>query len=174
VWYFDLSAVKVAKKTPFTRQHLTEFFKLLPQRADREPSWTVDIASRRQESQAEANKLRATTAEPKARLKQHHEQPDQLRKAKAKSDAQEPIKQLIATCEHEIREIESKAQAIEDAAFDLKAVNPNAKSTEDTRSSAELIDVIETEGREVLDLLGKLREVVDGLRSRSLRSLDLR
>ncbi|HCN78830.1 MAG TPA: N-6 DNA methylase [Verrucomicrobiales bacterium] len=159
IWYFDLSDVKVAKKTPFTRQQLAEFFKLLPDRADSERSWTLDIAKRRRDAKTEADKLRATTAEPKARLKKHQEQLDLLKKAKAKPGKLEEVKKLITACEREIREIESKAQTIEDAAFDLKAVNPNAKSTEDTRSSAELMDLIETKGMEVLELLGTLRSL---------------
>lgn len=157
IWYFDLSDVKVTKKQPFTRQRLAEFFKLLPDRADSERSWTLDIAKRRRDAKAEADKLRATTAEPKARLKKHQEQLDQLKKARAKPGKLEEAKKLITACEREIREIESKAQTLEDAAFDLKAVNPNAKSTEDTRSSAELMDLIETKGREVQELLGTLR-----------------
>lgn len=157
IWYFDLSDVKVTKKQPFTRQQLAEFFKLLPDRADSERSWTLDIAKRRRDAKAEADKLRATTAEPKARLKKHQEQLDQLKKARAKPGKLEEAKKLITACEREIREIESKFQTLEDAAFDLKAVNPNAKSTEDTRSSAELMDLIETKGREVQELLGTLR-----------------
>lgn len=61
--------------------------------------------------------------------------------------------------EREVCGIESRAQTLEDAAFDLKAVNPNAKSTEDTRSSAELIDLIETKGREIQELLAQLRQL---------------
>lgn len=157
IWYFDLSGVKVAKKTPFTRPQLAEFFKLLPTRAFGERSWTINIADRRRAAKDEADKLRATTSEPKVRLKKLQEQLDQLRKAKSKPEKQDPIKKLISACEREIRDIESKAQSIEDAAFDLKAVNPNTKSTEDTRSSAELIELIENKGREVLDLLTQLK-----------------
>lgn len=58
IWYFDLSDVKVAKKKPFTRQHLAEFFKLLPDRADSERSWTLDIAARRRSARDEAGKQR--------------------------------------------------------------------------------------------------------------------
>jgi type I restriction enzyme M protein len=49
------------------------------------------------------------------------------------------------------------ASDIEDAAYDLKAVNPNAKSEEDTRTPEELLAVIEAKGREVSDALAKLR-----------------
>ncbi|MGD0652501.1 MAG: hypothetical protein ABSA97_15400 [Verrucomicrobiia bacterium] len=49
------------------------------------------------------------------------------------------------------------ASDIEDAAYDLKAVNPNAKNEEDTRAPEELLAVIEAKGREVSDALAKLR-----------------
>ena len=41
IWYYDLSDVKVGKKTPLTLGHFEEFFRLLPERADSEHSWTV-------------------------------------------------------------------------------------------------------------------------------------
>jgi type I restriction enzyme M protein len=48
-WYYDMSDIKVRKKTPLTLAHFEEFFRLLPERADSERSWTVtraDIESR--------------------------------------------------------------------------------------------------------------------------------
>jgi type I restriction enzyme M protein len=41
IWYYDLSDIKVGKKTPFTQERFEEFFRLLPGRADSERSWTV-------------------------------------------------------------------------------------------------------------------------------------
>ncbi len=41
--------------------------------------------------------------------------------------------------------------------YDLKAVNPHAKSNEDTRTPEELLDLIEAKGREVTEALVKLR-----------------
>lgn len=64
-----------------------------------------------------------------------------------------------STLETEARELTSKAQAIEDAVYDLKAVNPNAKSVEDTRTPEELLAVIEAKGREVQEALAVLRRV---------------
>ena len=159
IWYFDLSGVKVAKKTPFTRQQLAEFFDLLPTRADSDRSWTIDIAARRRKAKAEADALRATANEPKSRLKKHQETLDKLKKAKAKPEKQESVKQLIKDCEREIRDIDSKAQSIEDTAFDLKAVNPTARNEEDTRSPAELIEIIRAKNREVQEILKKLEEL---------------
>jgi len=44
IWYYDLSGVKVGKKSPLTLEHFEEFFRLLPTRADSERSWTVSRA----------------------------------------------------------------------------------------------------------------------------------
>ena len=44
IWYYDLSDIKVGKKTPLTLAHFEEFFKLFPERADSERSWTVSRA----------------------------------------------------------------------------------------------------------------------------------
>lgn len=44
IWYFDLSDIKVGKKRPLTVAHFEEFFKLLPERAESERSWTVTRA----------------------------------------------------------------------------------------------------------------------------------
>jgi len=40
-------------------------------------------------------------------------------------------------------------------AFDLKAVNPNTTTEEDTRTPAELIELIKIKGREVQEILEK-------------------
>jgi type I restriction enzyme M protein len=48
IWYYDLSDIKVGKKTPLTLDRFDEFFRLLPARADSTRSWTVsrtDIAA---------------------------------------------------------------------------------------------------------------------------------
>lgn len=92
IWYYDLSDIKVGKKTPLTADRFDDFFRLLPARADSERSWTVTRA-----------------------------------------------------------EIEARG-------YDLKAVNPNAKSSEDLRSPEELLDVIEQKGNEVREALARLRK----------------
>ncbi|MFZ5864188.1 MAG: N-6 DNA methylase [Nitrospirota bacterium] len=91
IWYYDLSDIKVGKKTPLTLEKFEDFFRLLPTRGDSERSWTVS------------------------------------------------------------------RKAIEEKNYDIKAVNPYAKSTEDTRTPEELLDVIDTKGREVTAALAALR-----------------
>jgi type I restriction enzyme M protein len=93
VWYYDLSDIKVGKKTPFTLDRFEEFFRLLPTREGSEHSWTVSRA-----------------------------------------------------------DIEAKG-------YDLKAVNPNAKNREDTRTTEELLDLIEAKGREVAEAIATLRAI---------------
>ncbi len=44
VWYYDLSDIKVGKKTPLTADKFEEFFRLLPDHGDSERSWTVTRA----------------------------------------------------------------------------------------------------------------------------------
>jgi type I restriction enzyme M protein len=91
IWYYDLSDIKVGKRTPFLLEKFEEFFKLLPTRGDSERSWTITRA-----------------------------------------------------------QIEAKN-------YDLKAVNPNRKSTEDTRTPDELLAVIEAKGKELSEALATLR-----------------
>jgi type I restriction enzyme M protein len=91
VWYYDLSDIKVTKKSPLTVDRFDGFFDLMASRADSEHSWTLS------------------------------------------------------------------RDEIEARNFDLKAVNPNAKSTEDTRTPEELLDIIEAEGRKVDAAIATLR-----------------
>ena len=91
IWYYDLSDVKVNKKNPFTLKLMEDFFRLLPERADSERSWSVT------------------------------------------------------------------REALEAKNYDLKAVNPNAKSNADARTPEELLDLIEAKGREVADALAVLK-----------------
>jgi Type I restriction-modification system methyltransferase subunit len=159
IWYYDLSDIKVGKKTPFTLDKFEDFFSLLPERGDSERSWTIDITARRQEARQQAEPLRekaqpltAQATELRARIKE-------LKKQNT-PDAQAKIAELsikVSTLETEARELNNKAQTIEDAVYDLKAVNPNAKSVEDTRTPEELLDLIEAKGREVQNALAVLR-----------------
>jgi type I restriction enzyme M protein len=72
IWYYDLSDVKVGKKTPFTRDRFEEFFRLLPDRADSERSWTV----LRREIEAKNYDLKAVN--PNARGNEDGRTPEEL------------------------------------------------------------------------------------------------
>jgi len=92
-WYYDLSDVKVGRKTPLTMGRFDDFFRLLPARADSERSWTV---------------------------------------SRAQMDAKN---------------------------YDLKAVNPNAKADEDTRTPEQILDLIEAKQKEIGEAIQKLRAI---------------
>ncbi|HYR34875.1 MAG TPA: N-6 DNA methylase, partial [Burkholderiales bacterium] len=93
VWYYDLSDVKVGKKSPLTLAHFDDFFARLPKREASERSWTVDRATLQQKG------------------------------------------------------------------FDLKAVNPNAKPEEDTRTPEEILDLIEAKQKEIGEAIARLRAI---------------
>jgi len=113
IWYYDLSDLKVRKKSPLTLDHFEDFFKLLPERGESERSWTVDMDARKKKARDEAAKLTK----------------------------------------------ESKRKDRLNAVYDLKAVNPNRKAEVDTRTPAELIQVIEAKGREIDQALQELRKL---------------
>jgi type I restriction enzyme M protein len=72
VWYYDLSDIKVGKRTPFTLDKFEEFFKLLPERADSERSWTVT----REEIEAKGFDLKAVN--PHAKVEEDIRTPEDL------------------------------------------------------------------------------------------------
>ena len=55
IWYYDLSDIKVGKKTPLTMADFEDFLRLLPSRTDSERSWTIT----RQEIEAKNYDIKA-------------------------------------------------------------------------------------------------------------------
>lgn len=158
IWYYDLSDRKVGKKTPLTIDDFKEFFELLPKRVDSEKSWTVDFTARRRKASADARPFRQTESEKKAEADQVKERLSALKQARPKDEA--AIEAAEAQCVallREAREAGNKAQTIEDAAYDLKAVNPNKKAEVDDRTPAQLLDLIDLKSKEVAEALSKLR-----------------
>ncbi len=155
IWYYDLSSVKVGKKSPLTLRHFDEFFRLLPQHADSAQSWTVDFAARLARAMDEARPLRERAAELSAQAKAQ-------RKAKGQDAAAlSALEEQWNTVCREAREAGKKAEDLENAPYDLKAVNPNRKSDEDKRTPTELLDCIGERGREADDALAHLRTLMD-------------
>jgi DNA repair ATPase RecN len=62
-----------------------------------------------------------------------------------------------STLEAEARDLNSKADAIESAVYNLKAVDPNTRSDEDIRTPEALIAFIEPKGRQVTQALAALQ-----------------
>lgn len=196
IWYYDLTHVKVGKKSPMTLAHfgfgkngevlddadlpatLTEpwtedenstgefpsYARLLSERgtaaAESRYSWTVDFAARRKQARDdmkphvdEAVRLKAAVVSLKERLKG-------LKAADPKDKKIEALETEIGEQEKAARESESKADAIDAAVFDLKAVNPNLVVKIDTRTPDEVIRSIEVQGNIVSEALTSLRAVM--------------
>ncbi len=64
---------------------------------------------------------------------------------------------MIADLTREARTNAAKAKEIQDAVYDLKAVNPNKKADTDNHTPEDLLDIIETKGREIAEALAVLR-----------------
>ncbi|MFZ1681570.1 MAG: hypothetical protein WAT70_11190 [Rhizobiaceae bacterium] len=60
----------------------------------------------------------------------------------------------------EANALTAKATGIENAVYDLKAVNPEKTSDTDTRTPEELLDIIAAKGREIEAALALLRDPV--------------
>ena len=148
IWYYDLSDVKVGKKTPLTVTHFDELMQLLPTHADSERSWTVNFAERLQTSQDEARPHRAKAEAAFAVVKELEDEIKEAKKAKAKEAKIKTLEDRWRAALTEAREARDKADAIENAAFDLKAVNPNRPDTTDKRTPAELMAFIDAKGKD--------------------------
>jgi len=160
IWYFDLSAVKVGKKTPLTQAHFEEFFKLLPTHGDSPNAWTVDFAAKQQGALEQARPLREKATALFAQAKTGEDEWRAARKSNYGEARLAAAEAKWRAAEREAREALSQAQGIEEAIYDLKAVNPNRTSEEDTRTPKELLEFIEAKGREADAALAKLRGLI--------------
>ncbi|MBN9120844.1 MAG: N-6 DNA methylase [Planctomycetes bacterium] len=158
IWYYDLSDVKVGKKTPLGLKQFDDFFALLPARADSERSWTVDLTARKDKARSDAKPFRDTFRVKSAEAEQVKERLGELKKATPRDEgAIRAAEAEHAALVKEAREAKGKADAIEAAVYDMKAVNPNRKAKEDRRTPGELLDLIEQKGREIAEALAALR-----------------
>lgn len=160
IWYYDLSDVKVGKKTPLTLKHFEDFAAKLATREDSERSWTVDLSGRRAKAADDARPLRDTARDRSREAEQTKDQLSALKKAKPRDVAAiEAAEATIAALLKEAREAANKADDIENAVYDLKAVNPNRKVDVDRRTPSELLDLIELKGLEIAAALQQLRNL---------------
>ena len=158
IWFYDLSDVKVGKKTPLTLKHFEDFLAKLPARVDSDRSWTADLTARRSTAAAEALPLRETA---RAKLRDADKVRDELvtlKKATPRDEA------LIAATEATLRglvkqsrEATNKADDIENGVYDLKAVNPHRRAEVDLRTVAELLDIVDAKGVEISEAIRALR-----------------
>jgi type I restriction enzyme M protein len=196
-WYYDLSHVKVGKKSPMTLAHfgfskigeiiddgqlpvsLTQawledeetkgkpfptFARLLSKRGTKRGesrySWTVDFTARRAKAREEMAPHLADVEKLKLQIVEQKEQLKALKKEKAADKKISALVDSIKTLEKSAREAQAKADAIDAAVYDLKAVNPNAIAKVDTRTPVEIIKSIETQGKIVSTALAKLKTLL--------------
>ncbi len=158
VWYYDLTDIKVGKKTPLTLKHFEEFFRLLPARADSELSWTVDMDERKRIAAGEARPFKEQATAKGQQAAQWNERLKELKRAEVRDEAAiAEAEAQVAALTRAARDQTAKAKEIEDAVYDLKAVNPNRKPDVDDRTPDELMDIIAAKGREIADALAVLR-----------------
>lgn len=72
IWYYDMSSMKVLRKSPFTLEAFNDFFKLFPTEAISSQSWTVDI------KQLEARKYDLKAVNPHLTFVDNFETIDEL------------------------------------------------------------------------------------------------
>lgn len=161
IWYYDLSTLKVGKKTPLTLAHFEDCLKLLPERADSPASWTVDFAANLQRALEEARPPQERAAVLFTRAKELEDSIREKRRGKTLPPAKvAALEAELKATERAAREAKAKAEDIQNAVYDLKAVNPNRVADEDQRTSTELLDFIDVKGREAEAALGRLRKFI--------------
>jgi type I restriction enzyme M protein len=115
-----------------------------------------------QQAIEEARPHREKAAELFTQAKALEDEWRESRKAKAVNDSELAAREeKWKAVEREARESLAKREAIEDAVYDLKAVNPNRASEQDTRTPTQLLDFITDKGRDADAALGRLRKLVD-------------
>lgn len=160
IWYYDLADVKVGKKTPITLRHFDEFFQLLPRRGDSKQSWTLEFTARLQAALEEARPHREKAAELLAQAKTLEDEIRDQRKEKIVASKLAALEEELKTIQRAARESLAKGDAIENAAYDLKAVNPNRVTKEDKRTPTQLLEFIDVKGREADGALKRLQKLV--------------
>ena len=106
--------------------HFDEFFRLLPERADSENSWTVDLRVRIEKAIEEAKPFRRKAGEKGQERTQVEKRLTRLRRQRENKDqaAIEETQAALSTLKKEISALQKQATDIENAAYDLKSGQP--------------------------------------------------
>jgi len=119
----------------------------------------IDFAERLQHAAAEAAPHRREVEAQRERTLALFEQAKALRKTSREVEVERALTDAV-DAERAARESLAKAQAIEDAVYDLKAVNPAEKKVSDTRTPTELLQAIADKGKEVDEALDRLKALM--------------
>jgi type I restriction enzyme M protein len=143
---------------------MPSFARLLPARGTPRGvgplSWTIDISARRAKAReemaphlAEAERHKLEAVSRRARLAA-------LRRAKAPEAEQAEALAELAAAEREAREAQARADAIDAAVYDLKAVNPHARAGLDNRTPEQVLAAIAAHQRTIDSALGRLARLL--------------
>lgn len=141
------------------------FARLLPVRgtpAGESPlSWTLDVEARRAKAREamaphlkEAERQRSQAIHWRTRV-------SALRREKAADAELEAALRYLSAAEREAREAQARADAIDAAVFDLKAVNPRARSDRDLRSPQQILSAIAAHQLTIDSALERLKRLLD-------------
>lgn len=194
IWYYDLSHIKMGKKSPMTLAHFgwgsngallddaalpatlvgdwreqegnagkafPSFARMLVKRGTSEGesdfSWTVDYVTRRAKAREEMAPHLEEVEKQKVETVKLKEKLAALRKVGADDKKITSCREALVATEKATREAQAKADAIDAAVYDLKAVNPRARIDRDERSVIEVVAAIEEYGKTVDAALAKLK-----------------
>ena len=114
--------------------------------------------ARKQSAAEQARPLKEQSTAKSQQAAQWSQRVADLRKARPRDDqAIEEAEVKLKELTRESRDLAGKAKEIEDAVYDLKAINPNRKPNVDTRTPEDLMNIIEAKGKEVAAALATLR-----------------
>jgi type I restriction enzyme M protein len=124
-------------------------------------SWTIDFADRRKTARKEMQPYLEEAAKLKAAVVSFKEYLKTLKKSDSTKAEIEAVEAKIKETEKAARDAQAKAEEIDAAVFDLKAVNPNVVTTLDERSPNDIIGNIEAQGKIVAGALSRLKELLE-------------
>jgi type I restriction enzyme M protein len=157
IWYYDLSDLKVGKRTPFTLDRFEDLFKLLPKRGDSDRSWSVDFTARKAAAALEAAPFKAEAQEKRRLADGLKETRKEIKRSGASARKLTAVDEENASLALVLREALTRANAIEAAVYDLKAVNPNAAGNHEMMTVDQLLETVEMEGKTVHQALVRLK-----------------
>jgi len=123
-------------------------------------SWVVDFSSRRAKAREDMAPHLADVEKRKNEAVALKEELAKLKKAKAPDEEIAVCREALDAAERAGREAQAKADAIDAASFDLKAVNPRARVERDTRTAEQVLESIANHGRTVDKALARLRQLM--------------
>jgi type I restriction enzyme M protein len=114
--------------------------------------------ARKQAAAEQARPLKERATAKSQQAAQWSQRVADLKKARPHDDrAIEEAEAKVKELTRDSRDLAAKAKEMEDAVYDLKAVNPHKKPNMDTRTPEELMNIIEAKGKEVAEALAALR-----------------